>query len=145
MNPRDLDKAALRGEPSYVWRAGQQRRLEMILQAAGERVRGRVLENGCGVGQYVTRLASQGGEVIGLEYDFERAAEARRAAARIFLIHGEKDTVVSLNQANRLLSAAPEGQAQLWVVPGKGHSDCCTHAEFWDRLTAFLQETLPLA
>lgn len=89
MNTRDLDKAALRGEPSYVWRAGQQRRLEMILQAAEERLAGRVLENGCGVGQYVTRLAAQGGEVIGLEYDFERAAEARRAAARIINAAGE--------------------------------------------------------
>lgn len=82
----------------------------------------------------------------GLDFDaIAPERHIRRAAARIFLIHGEKDTVVSLNQANRLLSAAPEGQAQLWVVPGKGHSDCCTHAEFWDRLTAFLQETLPLA
>ena len=35
---RDLEKAALRGEPSYVWRAGQERRLEMILASAGERV-----------------------------------------------------------------------------------------------------------
>jgi hypothetical protein len=28
------DKAALRGEPSYVWRAGQERRLQMIAQWA---------------------------------------------------------------------------------------------------------------
>ncbi len=47
---RDLAKAALRGEPSYVWRAGQERRLEMILAAAGERAAGRVLDDGCGVG-----------------------------------------------------------------------------------------------
>ena len=53
MNERDLEKAALRGEPSYVWRAGQERRLQMILDAAGERSHGRVLENGCGVGMYV--------------------------------------------------------------------------------------------
>ncbi len=38
MSQRNLDKAALRGEPSYVWRAGQQRRLEMIVRAAGERI-----------------------------------------------------------------------------------------------------------
>ncbi len=37
MTGRDLERAALRGEPSYVWRAGQQRRLEMILAAAGDR------------------------------------------------------------------------------------------------------------
>ena len=76
-NKRDFDKAARCGEPSYVWRSGQQRRLNMILQAAGERIRGRVLENGCGVGMYVDRLAPLAGRVIGLEYDLARAAEAR--------------------------------------------------------------------
>lgn len=30
--PHDLEKAALRGEPSYIWRDGQQRRLEMIFK-----------------------------------------------------------------------------------------------------------------
>lgn len=83
MTVRNLDKAALRGEPSYVWRAGQQRRLEMIAHAAGERVRGRILENGCGVGMYVEHLAPFGGEVIGLEYDFERAAEAHLRSPHI--------------------------------------------------------------
>ncbi|HEX8990807.1 MAG TPA: class I SAM-dependent methyltransferase [Anaerolineales bacterium] len=78
MTIRDLDKAALRGEPSYVWRQGQQRRLEMIVRAAGERVKGSVLENGCGIGMYVERLAQFGGRVTGLEYDFERARQARQ-------------------------------------------------------------------
>jgi len=76
MSERNLDKAALRGEPSYVWRAGQQRRLEMIVRAAGERIKGCILENGCGVGMYVEHLSPLGGKVIGLEYDFERAIEA---------------------------------------------------------------------
>jgi len=83
MSERNLDKAALRGEPSYVWRAGQQRRLDMIVRAAGERVKGGILENGCGVGTYVEHLSPLGGEVIGLEYDFERAAEARRNSPHI--------------------------------------------------------------
>jgi SAM-dependent methyltransferase len=73
---RNLDKAALRGEPSYVWRDGQKRRLEMILHAAGERIQGRILEDGCGVGMYAEHLAPFGGQVVGLEYDFERALEA---------------------------------------------------------------------
>jgi SAM-dependent methyltransferase len=77
MAERNLDKAALRGEPSYVWRAGQQRRLKMIVTTAEERIRGWILENGCGVGMYVDHLSRFGGNVIGLEYDFERAAEAR--------------------------------------------------------------------
>lgn len=89
MRARDLHKAALRGEPSYVWRAGQERRFRMILQAAGPRVQGRVLENGCGVGMYLAHLAAQGGTAIGLEYDFERAAAARAQSPRILNAAGE--------------------------------------------------------
>ena len=40
MADRDLKKAALRGEPSYVWRSGQERRLQMILNSAGEGIVG---------------------------------------------------------------------------------------------------------
>jgi len=89
MSQRNLDKAALRGEPSYVWRAGQERRLEMIVQAAGKRLKGCVLENGCGVGMYVEHLSPFGGKVIGLEYDFERAAEARANSPHIINAAGE--------------------------------------------------------
>ncbi|HLF73931.1 MAG TPA: class I SAM-dependent methyltransferase [Anaerolineales bacterium] len=89
MTQRDFDKAALRGEPSYVWRAGQQRRLDMIIRAAGERIKGFVLENGCGVGMYVEHLSPLSGKVIGLEYDFERAAEARTRSPHIINAAGE--------------------------------------------------------
>ncbi len=89
MSARDLEKAALCGEPSYVWREGQQRRLEMILRAAGERVRGHVLENGCGVGMYAERLAQPGGKVIGLEYDFARCLTASTRLERVINAAGE--------------------------------------------------------
>jgi len=89
MNQRDLNKAALRGEPSYVWRAGQQRRFEMIVQAAGERIKGNILENGCGVGMYVEHFSPLGGTVIGLEYDFDRANEAHISSPHIFNAAGE--------------------------------------------------------
>jgi len=89
MSERNLDKAALRGEPSYVWRAGQQRRLDMIIHAAGEHIKGNILENGCGVGMYVEHLTPFGGTVIGLEYDFERAAEARMKSPHILNAAGE--------------------------------------------------------
>ena len=90
MNQRQFDKAALRGEPSYVWRAGQQRRFDMITCAAGERINGKILENGCGVGMYVEHLSPYGGMVLGLEYDFERAAEARINSPHIFNAAGEQ-------------------------------------------------------
>ncbi|MFN3742226.1 MAG: class I SAM-dependent methyltransferase [Anaerolineales bacterium] len=86
---QNLIKAAQCGEPSYVWRAGQQRRLEKILWAAAGRERGRVLENGCGIGLYAERLAQAGGQVIGLEYDFERASQAHQRVLRIVNAAGE--------------------------------------------------------
>ena len=72
----DLEKAALRGEPSYVWRDGQQRRLEMIAAAAGPRLGGYILEDGCGVGMYLARLAPAARLAVGVEVDYPRAREA---------------------------------------------------------------------
>ena len=88
-NQRNLDKAALRGEPSYVWRAGQERRLQIIVNAAGDRISGNILENGCGVGMYVEHLAPFNGKVFGLEYDYERAADASQRSPRILNAAGE--------------------------------------------------------
>jgi len=89
MGQRDLAKAALRGEPSYAWRAGQQRRLEMIVEAVGERIRGRILEDGCGVGMYLEHLTVFGGQIFGLEYDFERAGKARQRSNLVTCAAGE--------------------------------------------------------
>ncbi|GMV35075.1 MAG: class I SAM-dependent methyltransferase [Chloroflexi bacterium CFX1] len=89
MTERDMEKAALRGEPSYVWRDGQRRRLQMIQKFAGERMRGRALENGCGVGMYVDKMTELGANVTGLEYDFDRARDARRNSERIINAAGE--------------------------------------------------------
>jgi SAM-dependent methyltransferase len=82
-------KASERGEPSYIWRAGQQRRLEMIKTAAGERIQGLVLEAGCGVGLYLEHLIPLGCEVIGMEYDFQRAVESKAKAVHILGAAGE--------------------------------------------------------
>ncbi len=89
MADRDMEKAALRGEPSYVWRSGQERRLQMITRAAGERIEGRVLENGCGVGIYLSRLAQLSPRAAGLEFDLPRAQEAHRIAQHVVNAAGE--------------------------------------------------------
>ena len=47
--------ASLRGEPSYVWRAGQERRLGMMARWAELRA-ARVLVAGCGVGIYAGQI-----------------------------------------------------------------------------------------
>jgi len=89
MTPRNLDKAASRGEPSYVWRAGQERRLHMILSAAGSHLTGRVLDNGCGLGIYLQHLIPHAASIIGLEFDKERAREAHSHAPN--LINGASE------------------------------------------------------
>ncbi len=93
--PGEVNKAARCGEPSYVWREGQERRLQMILEAAGERLNGSLLENGCGVGMYIDHLAAHTKTIVGMEYDFDRARTA---------FH------VKMNHANAsILCAAGEG------------------------------------
>lgn len=89
MTERDMNKAALRGEPSYVWRDGQKRRLNMIGKFAGVRMQGQVLENGCGVGMYVEKMTELGANVTGLEYDFERAGDAKVNSEKIVNAAGE--------------------------------------------------------
>lgn len=77
----DLDKAARCGEPSYVWRAGQERRLRLIVEGFGQGKSGRVLENGCGVGTYVERLLADCAQVFGLEFDPARTRQASQLPA----------------------------------------------------------------
>lgn len=74
--------------------------------------------------------------------DFNAIAPVKniaKAEARILLVHGENDATVPLVQARELSEAAAPGKAELWVVPGKGHSDCHTHSDFWGRVAAFLE------
>jgi len=62
----------------------------MITRVAGDRIKGQILENGCGVGMYVEHLSPFGGTVIGLEYDFERAVEAFVRSPHILNAAGEQ-------------------------------------------------------
>ncbi len=61
----------------------------MIAQAAGNRISGLILENGCGVGMYVEKLLDFCGRVVGLEYDLERAAKAGANSDEIINAAGE--------------------------------------------------------
>jgi SAM-dependent methyltransferase len=84
------ERAVRLGEPSYRWRAGQERRLQMILSAAEGRQRGWVLDNGCGLGLYLQRLAAQAERAFGLELDRERARTAGRAGLAVVSAEGEQ-------------------------------------------------------
>lgn len=87
--PQHSSKAALRGEPSYVWRAGQERRLKMIREAAPMIEKGRMLVDGCGVGMYVEKLGAFGDCVHGLDIEYERVAEAGRRLDNLVCGAGE--------------------------------------------------------
>ncbi len=89
MDEHQLQKAAERGEPSHVWRAGQERRLRLIQQAAGSRLTGRVLVDGCGVGMYLGRLAHGAGQAVGLDIEHERTREARQLTEQVLCAAGE--------------------------------------------------------
>ena len=148
MSQRNLDKAALRGEPSYVWRTGQERRLGMIVRGAGERLKGSILENGCGVGMYVEHLSPFGGKVIGLEYDFERAAEAHLHSPHIINAAGENlplpagtfDLILSHEvlehvqddraAACEMIRALKSGGRIVLFVPNRGYP-FETHGIYW--------------
>lgn len=86
---RFSDKAALRGEPSYVWRDGQQRRLALILEAAGPRAQGKILVDGCGVGMYLHHLGEYTQDIVGLDIEFERLQTAKPLADRLVNAQGE--------------------------------------------------------
>ena len=83
-------KAAQRGEPSYIWRAGQERRFEMIRAAAGPGLHGRVLDAGCGVGEYLSRLEQEADQAVGLEVELERCQDAFQKCGQVLYGNGEK-------------------------------------------------------
>lgn len=69
--------AALRGEPSYVWRAGQERRLQMIARHA-KLENAFVLDAGCGVGMYTSQFRKRfTPHVEGFDFELERVKEAQ--------------------------------------------------------------------
>lgn len=80
-------KAAERGEPGYVWRSGQERRLAMIKRWAD--LSGCLLDDGCGLGTYLAAFAPYSNRRFGLEIEFDRAVKAKEQATGIALGVGE--------------------------------------------------------
>ena len=95
------DRTALRGNPSFVWRAGQERRLQMILDWTPKPLR-RALVNGCGVGLYLRALQNSVPEVHGMDIEGEHL----RAAAR-----NVPDAPLNLSQGEQL--PYPDGSFDL--------------------------------
>ncbi len=71
----EQDKAITLGHPSYVWRFGQERRLDLIRRYALLQERA-VLDVGCGLGMYVRAFHRFSQDVYGVDVDAEKVAEA---------------------------------------------------------------------
>jgi ubiquinone/menaquinone biosynthesis C-methylase UbiE len=69
------DKAIQLGHPSYVWRFGQDRRLDMIRQHVP--LEGaRILDVGCGIGTYLEKFRALTAEPFGVDVDAEKLERA---------------------------------------------------------------------
>lgn len=120
----------------------------MILDAAGERAGGRVLDAGCGVGAYLERLSDRAQAAYGLEYDRARAEEAGRRAQGVLQAAAEDlplaphsfDLILSHEVLEHVVddrAAAAEavrvlrpGGRLLLFVPNRGYP-FETHGVFW--------------
>ncbi|MGH2621986.1 MAG: class I SAM-dependent methyltransferase, partial [Anaerolineales bacterium] len=126
----------------------------MIHEAAAGRERGRVLDDGCGVGLYLERLEPAAVRSIGLELDRDRAIVAARRHPAIVRAVGERlpfpedafdlvlsheviehvaDDAAAIGEIVRVLRrpspAAPGGRLVLFV-PNRGYP-FETHGVFW--------------
>ncbi len=73
----DQDKAIRLGHPSYVWRFGQDRRLDLFRQYVP--LEGaRILDVGCGIGAYLEKFRALTAEAFGVDIDAEKLQDARR-------------------------------------------------------------------
>lgn len=142
------DKAALRGEPSYVWREGQERRLKMIERWA-KLDHATVFIDGIGVGMYASQIGRRyQADVHGIDIEFERVQEARAetpsavVAEAEFLPYASNsfDTLLShevLEHVNNDVLAAQEivrvlkvGGRAVIFVPNRWYP-FETHGHYW--------------
>jgi SAM-dependent methyltransferase len=75
--------------PSYVWRAGQERRFQMVRRWTDLKDRC-VLDVGCGVGMYTDAFCRETPNVVGVEIGHDRALEARAHARDMTQAAGER-------------------------------------------------------
>lgn len=63
-----------------------------------------------------------------------------KVKAKVLLIQGMEDDVVPKEQAELLKQAGSHDLVSLWLIPGKGHSNCHEEYQYWRRLKLFLEQ-----
>ncbi|MHB8576743.1 MAG: class I SAM-dependent methyltransferase [Dehalococcoidia bacterium] len=87
--PADFaDERAALGNPSFVWRFGQDRRLDLICRHVPLEGR-RILDVGCGIGTYVKRLRQFSDEVYGFDVAADRVRRGARDVPNLMVAEGE--------------------------------------------------------
>ena len=82
-------EAALRGEPSYVWRSGQERRLELIRRYV-KLEDARILDVGAGIGTYVRRFRAFSPHVYGIDVEVKRLVEGSKSVPGLLAAAAER-------------------------------------------------------
>lgn len=83
------DKSITLGHPSYVWRAGQSRRLNMMRAHVPLESRC-ILDVGCGVGLYVRAFSQFSAQVYGVDIDRDRARQAHVLVPHVSVAPAER-------------------------------------------------------
>jgi SAM-dependent methyltransferase len=141
--------AAQRGEPSYVWRAGQERRLQMLVHWADVSPQARVLVDGCGNGMYASQIRQRyTPHVEALDIEPERVAIAQHdtphavVAAAELLPYPENvfDTVLSheviehvanhYQAAREIIRVLKPGGRMVMFAPNRWYP-FETHGHYW--------------
>ena len=141
------DIRAERGVPSLVWRAGQDRRLEMI-RKWGRTQNTSILVDGCGTGQYVIHLLDDSPHVVAFDIEHQRAVDAHQRAAMVHVAAAEAlpypDNSFDLTLSHEVLEHVQDDQMALaemvrTIKPGGRAIIFCpnrwypveTHGHYW--------------
>ena len=88
-SPSFADERAALGNPSFVWRFGQDRRLDLVRRFVPLEGR-RILDVGCGVGAYVRRFRAFSTEVYGIDVAPARVRKGAEELPNLLLASSDR-------------------------------------------------------